>query len=124
MPVAPSISLAFNTERAGGKVRGFRPLGDVGKGAHEYLPGTYEFRWAGGDWVSGSYCQLILGATQTITDTFPRVNRLSWTSQQALPHGSPFTVTLTPNASPVFLVQRGGNCEGALHYVGESTSNE
>ena len=94
-------------------------LGPIGYGAQEYLPGVYEYRWEGGDWVETRDCDLILGVEvisyKSGGTTYRQHTRKEWIN---LPHGESFTVTLTPDDSPAAF---GGKCEGALHWIGEPT---
>ena len=88
----------------------------VGEGGHQYLAGTYEYHWAGGDWVDKDFCSLHRNASHTFVEGSFNSWAWKWGDSVHLERGKPFTVKLEPGHSPVLLL---GPCEGALYRVGE-----
>ena len=75
----------------------------VGEGRHQYLPGVYEYRWAGGAWVEGK-CKLALPPNGEVS----------------LPIGEDgFRITLTPGPKAMLIADSDKGCEGALYWIGE-----
>ena len=87
---------------------------NVGHGPGHYLPGTYQYRWEGGNRVDGEKCLILLN----YQDQEKR-------SEVALPYGEPFSFTFyTYHAAVVLYDDRGSypeeyQCKGALYRVGD-----
>ena len=90
------------------------PVAQVGEGPHQYLPGTYEYRWDGGNWVEARRgCNLFLNAVLKIGDG---ARGWIWQAAVHLEHGNPFSMRLEPGHGQVYFK---GQCEGNLYRIGE-----
>ena len=80
----------------------------VGEGKQQLLPGTYEYRWAGGAWVEATNCE---------------VSTNGGTRKTGMPHGAePFRFVFEPGHGHVVFSVTGNQqqrCKGALYRIGD-----
>ena len=97
----------------------YTPIANIGDGGHEYLPGTYEYRWEGGTLVEAT-CSIWLNAsvTKEQRDGLTYIT-YSYGRSAVLTVGEPFTIRLTESDGPVNFKTVGGHCEGTLYWIGE-----
>ena len=89
----------------------------VGEGLHQYLPGTYEYRWDGGTWVESDNCAVATGiwSERRPSDNMLKVHVGEYLT---LKRGDdPARIVLEPGHGQVQFTSAG--CKGALYWIGE-----
>ena len=93
-------------------------IGVADEGKNQYLPGTYEYRWAGGTWVEGENCTVV---TKFIAPD--HTARLSSHDATSVKMGQdPFRFTFHPEHGFVAFHTSGAYskpCSGALYRIGD-----
>ena len=85
----------------------------VGEGKQQLLPGTYEYSWAGGNWVEGEICKVTTNKDAKGDG-----------QETLLPRGpEPFSFVFEPGHGRVSFQTYGNvaqaKCKGALHRIGD-----